>query len=163
MHDLASRLIGRPQLTTDALGLYAPAVFDAFAGEVDYGTIHKEFGRFPEDGHHYSPPQCIGCSKKSVFGSPRMERAGTSYIERANLTLRMTQRRWTRLTNGHSKSYAHMLAAFALHVTWFNFARRHATLGTTPAVAQKLADREWTMGDIVGLLEAAENRESRED
>lgn len=164
MQDLAGRLIGRPQLTTDALGLYANAVFDAFARlGVDYATIHKEYGQFPEEGHRYSPPECVSCTKRPVFGSPRMERAGTSIIERSNLTLRMSQRRWTRLTNAHSKSFDHMLAAFALHVTWFNFARKHATLGTTPAVAQGLADRAWTMADIVALLEADESRKSDSD
>lgn len=159
MADLASRLAVRPELTTDALGLYANAVFDAFARlGVDYCTVHKDYGRFPEDGHHYSPPQCTGIKKASVFGSPRVERCGTSIIERANLTLRMTQRRWTRLTNAHSKSFAHMQAAFALHACYYNWCRKHGTIGTTPAVSLGIAEQPWTVADIVGLLEADERK-----
>jgi hypothetical protein len=159
MCDLAGRLASRPELTTDALGLYASAVFDAFERlGVDYAQVHKEYGTMPEEARRYSPAQCIGCTKKPVFGSPRMERVGTSYIERANLTLRMSQRRWTRLTNAHSKSFTHMQAAFALHACYYNWARKHATLGTTPAKAQGLTDRDWTLADIVGLLESEEAR-----
>lgn len=121
MWDLASRLIGRPELTTDALGVYANAVYDAFAQlGVDYAQVHKIY-RVSMDGERaYSPAQCIACEKKSVLGSPRVERCGTSGIERANLTLRMSQRRWTRLTNAHSKSFGHMQAAFALHACHYN-------------------------------------------
>lgn len=154
MNDLASRLIAKPHLSTDALGVYADAVFDAFARlGVDYLQVHKSYGRLQDEGHRYSPPQCTACKKRAVFGSPRHELGGTSYIERANLTLRMSQRRWTRLTNAHSKSFNHMLAAFALHSCHYNWARKHATLGKTPAMAQGLTDRQWTIADLVALLD----------
>lgn len=160
MHDLASRLVARPELTTDSLGAYSDAVFDAFSRlGVDYAQIHKSYGRLSDEGHHYSPPQCTGCEKRSVFGSPRLERVGTSYIERANLTVRMGQRRWTRLTNAHSKKIDNMQAAFALFSCHYNWARKHASLGgRTPAMAQGLTDRAWTVADIVGLLDAAERK-----
>jgi IS1 family transposase len=164
MDDLAGRLASRPMLTTDALGVYADAVFDAFSRlGVDYAQVHKSYERLPDDERTYSPPRCTACEKRSVFGSPNTALAGTSYIERANLTLRMSQRRWTRLTNAHSKSFKHMEAAFALHSCYYNWARKHATIGTTPAVAAGVADRPWTTADIVGLLEAQEARENSED
>lgn len=89
-------------------------------------------------------------------GHPDLKQTGTSRVERANLTLRMSQRRWTRLTNAHSKSFRHMEAAFALHACYYNWCRKHMTLGTTPAVAAGLTDREWTVEDLVALLEREE-------
>ncbi|MCC6320384.1 MAG: IS1 family transposase [Phycisphaerales bacterium] len=157
MDDLASRIIGRPELFTDALGAYADAVFDAFARTgVDYATIHKVYDNI-ETALGRQEAICTGCKKRSVFGSPRLERAGTSRIERANLTLRMSQRRWTRKTNAHSKAFANMQAAFALHAAFYNWARPHASLGgKTPAMVLGVANRVWTIGDLVGLLEADE-------
>ncbi len=161
MHDLASRLIGRPDITTDALGVYADAVFDAFARTgVDYAQVHKVYKNNPVAPGREEGATCIGCDKKSVFGSPRLERAGTSRIERANLTLRMSQRRWTRKTNAHSKSFENMQAAFALHACFYNWARPHATLnGKTPAMVLGVADHVWSVEELVGLLEADERRE----
>jgi IS1 family transposase len=157
MHDLASRLRDRPQLTTDALGVYAEAVLDAFDRlGVDYAQVQKIFGQSRADERRYSPPQCIGCRKQAVYGRPRRPHVSTSHVERSNLTLRMSQRRWTRLTNAHSKSFTHMEAAFALHACWYNWCRRHMTLGTTPAVAARLTDHEWPIEDLVILLEEQE-------
>jgi IS1 family transposase len=158
MHDLKSRLSVRPDLTTDGLGIYSDAVFDAFAGKVDYAQVHKNYNTIElAPGRHESV--CTGCDKKAVFGSPRLERSGTSRVERANLTLRMSQRRWTRKTNGHSKSFENMQAAFALHACFYNWVRPHATLnGKTPAVALGLTDHVWTVAELVGLLEADEKR-----
>jgi IS1 family transposase len=155
MQDLASRLIGRPELSTDALGLYSDAVFDAFARTgVDYTQVHKVYKSVPvAPGREETV--CIGCDKKPVFGSPNTAKAGTSGIERANLTLRMSQRRWTRKTNAHSKKFENMQAAFALHAAFYNWCRPHASLGgKTPAMVLGLADRAWTVEDLVGLLEA---------
>jgi|CXWL01.1.fsa_nt_gi IS1 family transposase len=164
MHDLASRLSGRPDLTTDGLGVYADAVFDAFARTgVDYAQGHKVYKNGPAIPGREDGAVCIGCAKKAVFGSPRLELAGTSRVERANLTLRMSQRRWTRKTNAHSKSFTNMQAAFALHACHYNWVRRHMTIGTTPAKALGLADREWALEDLVGLLEAQEAGERGED
>lgn len=159
MHDLASRLAMKPQLTTDGLGAYAAAVQDAFWSlGVDYAQVSKIYGK-SEDERRYSPPQCIGCEKRAILGDPDKRRASTSYIERANLSLRTSQRRWTRLSLGHSKSFTHAEAAFALHACHFNWVRRHATIKTTPAVAAGLADREWTVDGLVALLEAEEAAE----
>ncbi|MEX2218115.1 MAG: hypothetical protein WD749_05090 [Phycisphaerales bacterium] len=156
MDDLASRVYGRVDLTTDALGAYREAVFNAFESRVDYTAVHKSYQTIETaPGRHETI--CTGCTKKSVFGSPRVERAGTSRVERANLTLRMTQRRWTRKTNAHSKKFDNMMCAFALHAAFYNWCRPHMTLdGRTPAMALKVADRVWTADDLVGLLEAAE-------
>jgi len=159
MIDLAGRLCARPQLSTDSLGAYAGAVAEAFFGlGVDYAQIHKVYRTNPGEGERqYSPSQCIGCEKHAVRGNPNLRETGTSRIERANLTLRMSQRRWTRLTNAHSKSFRHMEAAFALHACYYNWCRKHATIGTSPAVKAGLADHVWSVTELVYLLEAEEN------
>ncbi|MCB9840202.1 MAG: DDE-type integrase/transposase/recombinase [Phycisphaeraceae bacterium] len=159
MYDLASRLARRPQLSTDSLGAYAGAVAEAFYKlGVDYGQVHKVYRASVDGARTYSPSECIACEKNPIRGNPDVAAIGTSRIERANLTLRMSQRRWTRLTNAHSKSFRHMEAAFALHACYYNWCRKHMTLGTTPAVAAGLTDREWSVADLVDLLE----REERE-
>jgi len=159
MHDLAGRLVDRPQLTTDSLGVYADAVRDAFGNNVNYGQIHKIYGK-DQDEIRYSPATCIGCERKAIIGNVDPKHISTSIIERSNLTLRMSQRRWTRLTNAHSKKFENMEAAFSLHTCVYNWTRKHATLkGETPAMAAGLADRVWTIADIVGLLEATEKAE----
>lgn len=161
MHDLASRLVARTDLTTDGLGVYANAVFEAFTEAnlgIDYAQVHKTYTNV-EVAPGRTEAACTGCSKTPVFGSPRLEKSGTSRVERANLTLRMAQRRWTRKTNAHSKSFENMQAAFAVHSCFYNWARPHASLnGKTPAMALGIADRVWTVGDMVDLLEASERK-----
>jgi len=156
--DLASRVVVRPQLTTDALGIYAKAVKDAFGAKgIDYAVVHKVYSREVLDEARYSPPQCIAITKKRVYGKPLKVDATTSHVERNNLTVRMSQRRWTRLTNGYSKSFSHMECAFAIHAFWYNWVRRHTTLkGKTPAMANDLATHPWSYEEMVGLLEAKE-------
>lgn len=157
MQDVASRLDGtRPQLTTDALGLYAGAVWEAFRTGVDYAQVHKIYGKDRPDAARYSPAACIGCERHAIYGHPLPADATTSHVERSNLTLRMHQRRWTRLTNAFSKSFTHMEAAFTLHAFYYNWVRKHATLGTTPAVRAGLATLPMTMDDLVAMLEAEE-------
>ncbi len=158
MNDLASRLAFRVDLTTDALGVYANAVYDAFSRTgVDYAQVHKVY-KTVATAPGREEAVCTGCTKKSVFGTPRLERAGTSRIERANLTLRMSQRRWTRKTNAHSKSFVNMQAAFALHSCFYNWCRVHASLEgkQTPAMVLGVADRVWSVEDLIGLLDADE-------
>ena len=158
--DLRSRLVARPQISTDALGAYAGVIAESFHSlGVDYGQVHKIYGKFNTDDTRYSPSVCIGTEKKAVRGNPNMKLVSTSFVERANLTVRMSQRRWTRLTNAHSKSFSHMEAAFALHSFYYNWCRKHMTLGTTPAVAAGVAKRAWTVEEVVGLLEAEERAE----
>lgn len=159
MVDLASRVSGRIQVTTDGLHAYEEAIDKAFREtEVDYGRIVKEYGRATADESRYSPPQCLSCKKSVVMGDPEWSNISTSLVERQNLNIRMGQRRWTRLTNAHSKKFEYMEAAFALFACHYNWVRRHMGLKdrATPAMAAGLADRPWTMGNIVDLLEAQE-------
>lgn len=152
--DLAGRLSGRVQLTSDGHMPYVTAVRDAFKGEIDYAVLQKiyAFGK----GNRYSPPPCIGAERRIVLGNPDRKHISTSYVERQNLTMRMSMRRYTRLTNAFSKKVENLTAACALHFCHYNFCRVHKTLGTTPAVSAGVADHVWTISELVGLLEAAE-------
>jgi len=156
MHDLASRLDNRIQLSTDGHAAYLGAVAEAFGGDVDYAMLIKQY-RNQRDGQvRYSPCECIGIRKVPVSGAPLPSDTCTSHVERWNLTLRMQQRRFTRLTNAHSKKFENHRHAVALHVFHYNFIRKHQTLKTTPAVASDLANRPWTMLELVQRLEAEE-------
>ena len=159
MDDLASRLRNRVQLTTDGLNTYLLAVEGAFKGEVDYAQLVKMYGtdqdsRKPE--RRYSPSVCIGAEQIPVNGDPAEAHISTSHIERLNLTMRMSMRRYTRLTNAFSKKVENLTAAVSLHFMHYNFCRVHQTLGTTPAVAAGIADHTWTLDELVGLLAEAE-------
>lgn len=157
--DLAERITNRVQLTSDGHLTYLKAVENAFGNEIDYAQLVKLYG--PESGpegpeRKYSPGKCNGTRKDPQIGLPNPEFISTSYIERQNLSLRMGNRRHTRLTNAHSKKLANHAHAIALHYFHYNFIRRHLTLKTTPAVAAGIADREWTVDDLVAMLEAEE-------
>ena len=152
IEDLAGRLANRVQLTTDGLKVYLNAIADVFQGDIDYAILHKIYGRDMPDASRYSPAQCIGCEKKTAVGHPDPEHISTSYAERQNLTMRMHMRRFTRLTNGFSKKVENHMAAVALHFMYYNFAKAHQTLKTTPAVAAGVADHVWSVDEIVALL-----------
>jgi IS1 family transposase len=159
MKDLAGRLRNRVQLTTDGLNLYHRAVEDAFAGGVDYAMLVKQYGndadqRRPE--RRYSPAVCIGADRVPVNGDPDGDHISTSHVERLNLTMRMSMRRYTRLTNAFSKKVENLTAAVSLHFMHYNFVRVHKTLGTTPAVTAGLTDHVWEIEEIIALLDAAE-------
>src|SRR5688572_17366891 len=156
MNDLAGRVVGRPQVTTDSLASYRWAVWSAFEGNVDHAAVHKTFGTVAAESGRYSPPKCTGCTKETVNGSPDLETASTSHVERQDLSVRMGSRRFTRLTNGFSKTLQNHRWAVALHFWHFNFARKHATLKTTPAVAAGIATKPMSVLDLVRMLEAAE-------
>jgi IS1 family transposase len=156
MRDVASRLANRVQLTTDGFKPYLTAVDYAFGVDVDFATLTKLYGADTGDARRYSPPVCIGCLAHTVTGDPDPSKISTSYVERSNLTMRMGMRRFTRLTNGHSKKLINHAAAIALHFMHYNFARIHETLRVTPAMAAGLATTPWTVVDIVTLLEASE-------
>jgi IS1 family transposase len=157
MQDVASRLDNRVQLTRDGLNSYLIAVNRAFEGQIDYAMLHKIYGDEPQPQKRYSPAKCIGVEGRVVLGDPDPEHVSTSYVERANLTMRMGMRRFTRLTNGFSKKIENHAAAVALHFQFYNFARPHKSLKNpyprTPAMAAGVADHVWTLTEIAGLLE----------
>jgi IS1 family transposase len=151
MQDVASRIRGRVQLTTDQHRAYLEAVEDAFGADVDYAQLQKIYGASNEPETRYSPAKCIGCDMKTVSGDPDPAHVSTSYVERQNLTMRMSMRRFTRLTNAFSKKIENHAAAVALHFIHYNFARIHKTLRITPAMAAGLSDHVWSYEEIVGL------------
>jgi IS1 family transposase len=155
MQDCAKRIVGRPQITTDALNAYPDAIESAFGSEVDYAQLHKVFGATSEeDQRRYSPATCIGCGMKTVSGNPDPKHVSTSYVERQNLTMRMSMRRFTRLTNGFSKKLVNHGHAVALYFLHYNFCRVHRTLRVTPAMEAGIADHVWALEELVALLES---------
>jgi len=158
MDDVAMRLANRVQLTTDGHKAYLEAVEGAFGGDVDYAQLVKLYGATPDAVKgRYSLAECTGIKKRSIEGKPAKEDISTSYVERQNLTMRMSMRRFTRLTNGFSKKIENHGYAVALHMTYYNFVRQHKSLGgLTPAMAAGVSDRLWEISDIVALVEAAE-------
>ena len=154
LKDAARRIVGKPQITTDSHRPYLTAVEAAFGGDADYAVIHKIFsatGNSPET--RYSPATCIGCDMKTVSGIPDPDHVSTSYVERQNLTMRMSMRRFTRLTNAFSKKVDNHGHAVALHFMHYNFARIHKTLRITPAMAAGIADHVWSLEELAALLE----------
>lgn len=154
--DLASRLRNRIQLTSDGLKLYLAAVEDAFGADIDYSMLVKIYGASGEPETRYSPATCIGCETKIITGDPNPKHISTSYVERQNLTMRMSMRRFTRLTNGFSKKIENHVHMVTLYTVWYNWTRIHKTLRVTPAMAAGLTDRLWEMAEIVALIDAAE-------
>jgi IS1 family transposase len=157
MDDLRSRLANRVQLTSDGHKAYLEAVEGAFGADVDYAMLVKLYGPSSELAKgRYSPAECIGARKEAIEGNPDPAHISTSYAERQNLNVRMHTRRFTRQTNAFSKkveNHAHSVALFAMY---YNFVRIHKTLRTTPAMAAKVTERLWEMGDIVDVLEGWE-------
>ncbi len=152
MMDLASRLRWRVQLTTDRLTSYLSAVEDAFGAEIDYAMLVKIYGADPDAEKRYSPAKCLGCDVKTVTGQPKPKHISTSYVERQNLTMRMSMRRFTRLTNAFSKKVEMHVHSVALHFMHYNFVKIHSTLRTTPAQAAGVTEKLWGIDDIVALL-----------
>jgi len=158
MNDLAERLAHRVQLTTDGHKPYLTAVADAFGGEIDYATLTKIYGEGPKTEARYSPAQCMGARKAIVSGKPEHKHVSTSFVERHNLTIRMGNRRFTRLTNAFSKkveNHEHMLALF---FCYYNFCRIHQSLRVTPAMAAGVSKTLWEIADIVSLIEQSEEK-----
>ncbi len=148
-------MVNRVQITTDGLKAYVSAVEDAFGGDVDFAQLHKVYASGPGSPEtRYSPAECTGCEKRVVTGSPDAKHVSTSYIERQNLTMRMSMRRFTRLTNGHSKKVENHAAAVAVHFAHYNFCRAHSALGrgVTPAMAAGVETRKWEIADLIELL-----------
>jgi IS1 family transposase len=162
MLDVASRVEGRVQLTTDGFKAYKWATALAFPdGAVDYAQLIKVYAGV-SDGNpeaKYSPPVCCGARKEPVRGWPDADHISTSFVERSNLTMRMAVRRFTRLTNGFSKKIDNHGHAVALHFMHYNFCRKHQSLkGQTPAMAAGVADHVWTISELVALLPETSGR-----
>ena len=158
--DLASRFANRVQLTSDGHRAYLEAVEGAFGADVDYAMIQKHYAGgmagSATAAARYSPARFTSATKEVIRGNPNPKHISTSFVERANLTMRMHMRRFTRLTNGFSKkaeNHAHMVA---LYTCWYNWMKVHKTLRVTPAMAAGLADRVFDMVDLVALIEQAE-------
>lgn len=152
MQDCASRVVNRVQITTDGHKAYLEAVEDAFGADIDYAQLQKIYGApSDEETRRYSPAKCIGCDMKVVSGDPDPKHVSTSFVERQNLTMRMHMRRFTRLTNGHSKKIENHCYAVALHYMFYNYCKIHSTLRVTPAMEAGLSDRVWAIEELCAL------------
>lgn len=150
--DLASRLENRIQLSSDALRAYVDAVEAGFGSDVDYAQIVKAYEAEPIGPGRYSPPKVISADKIRIAGHPNLALASTSYVERGNLTMRMSMRRFTRLTNAFSKKLDNLKAAVNLHFAYYNLVRGHKSLsGATPAMAAGLQRDFWTLARLIEL------------
>ena len=163
MCDAAKRIVGRPQITTDAHRPYLQAIEDAFGTEVDYAQLHKIFGAATPDESRYSPATCIGCDMKTVMGNPDPKHVSTSFVERQNLSMRMGIRRFTRLTNAFSKKVENHAAAVVIWFMYYNFVRVHSTLRVTPAMEAGISDHVWSIEEMCSLLPQAESSAKRID
>jgi len=164
MDDLMPRLANRVQLTTDGLKAYLEAVEGAFGGDVDYAQLVKLYGESADGKRHdkkYSPATCTGAKKVVIEGNPDEDKISTSYVERQNLTMRMSMRRFTRLTNAFSKKVENHAHSVALHFMHYNFVRIHQTLRVTPAMAAGVTDTLWELDDLVKMIEEAAPKPNR--
>jgi IS1 family transposase len=152
MHDLADRLAHRVQLTADGHKPYLAAVADAFGTDIDFAQLIKVYGEGPKTEARYSPAQCMGAKKAAVTGNPERRHISTSFVERQNLTMGMSMRRFTRLTNAFSKKVENHEHAIALHFMHYNFCRIHQTLRVTPAMAAGVTQHVWALREILDLL-----------
>lgn len=155
MLDLAGRITNLTQLTSDGFATYPDAVYNAFGTHVDFAQLIKVYRADRPDHARYSPAECVGCRKQHVIGCPDPEHISTSIVERSNLTVRMQMRRFTRLTNAHSKKIENHGHAVAMFFQFYNYCREHQSLGrkTTPAMAAGLADHVWSLEELIGLLD----------
>jgi IS1 family transposase len=154
IRDLQSRLANCVQLTTDGLRAYLGAVENTLF-DVDFAQLVKLYGAVPEGAQgRYSPAECIGARKVRIMGDPDLDHVSTSYAERQNLTMRMHNRRFTRLTNAFSKRVESHFHSLAIYFLWYNFIRIHKSLRVTPAMAAGITDRLWTFEEILEMMDA---------
>jgi IS1 family transposase len=149
MIDLSERLSNRVQISSDSLRSYVDAVERAFGADVDYGQIVKFYDAEPIGPGRYAPPRVTGAERTVIAGRPDQAHISTSHVERQNLTMRMSMRRFTRLTNAFSKKFENLQAAVALHFAHYNLVRLHKTLRVTPAMAANVAGRVWSLEELV--------------
>jgi IS1 family transposase len=157
MKDLAARVTHRMQLTTDGFRPYLQAVDGAFNLDIDYAMLTKIYGADPDGERRYSPATVLSTLTEVITGDPNPKHISTSYVERQNLTMRMSMRRFTRLTNAFSKKLENHAASIALHYMHYNFARVHQTLRVTPAMQAGLSTHVWSIEEIVSLMDRAES------
>ena len=142
------------QLTSDGGQVYRDAVKKAFGTEIDHAMLVKEYARERVESYaRYSPPTCVGCHASVQIGNPEHKHINTAYVERHNLSMRMHMRRFTRLTNAHSKKIENHLCALALYFMHYNYCKIHQTIRVTPAMEVGLADHVWELEELVGLLD----------
>mgnify|MGYP006266882489 CR=1 FL=1 len=157
LSDIQKRMSDRIQLTSDGYPAYIEQVKTVFGNEIDYAMLTKIYGGNMEDERRYSPAEYVTLRKDPVIGMPEMDKVSTSYVERQNLTMRMSMRRFTRLTNAFSKKIENLEAAVALHFMYYNFSRPHKalnkerSLGITPAMAAGVADHQWSVEEIAEM------------
>jgi IS1 family transposase len=155
VRDVADRLQHRVQITTDGHRAYLQAIEEAFGGDVDYAMLEKIYASPPQVGPtRYSPAQCCGTKTHRVNGNPDPEHISTSYAERQNLSMRMSIRRFTRLTNAFSKKIENHVHAISIYFMHYNFCRIHQTLRVTPAMQAGITDHVWSLDELAGLLES---------
>jgi IS1 family transposase len=156
MHDLKDRLSHRVQLTSDGHYAYLTAGEDAFGADIDFAQLVKIYGKAPTCAEtRYSPAICMGTKRAVITGAPAHEHVSTSFVERQNLTMRMSMRRFTRLTNAFSKKLENHEHAVALHFMYYNFCRIHQSLRVTPAMEAGVTDHVWSIEEIVDLFDRA--------
>jgi IS1 family transposase len=153
MEDVALRINSRVQITTDGHRAYVEAIEGVFGMDVDYAMLIKQYGNPVSPDTRYSPGEVIGIETVMVTGNPDPKHISTSYVERQNLTMRMSMRRFTRLTNAFSKKLENHEAAIALHYMHYNFCRIHQTLRVTPAMEAGIANHVWSIEELVKLME----------
>lgn len=162
MDDLAKRLADRVQLTSDGHKAYLEAVEGAFGADIDYAMLVKLYGAAPETAKgRYSPAECIGARKMPVEGNPDPKHISTSYAERHNLTMRMSMRRFTRLTNAFSKRVENHIHALSIYFMHYNFVRIHQSLQVSPAMAAGVSKTLWSLMDIARMVEEYEARQAK--
>jgi len=161
--DLRARVSSdRVQITTDGHSAYLRAIEEAFGADADYATIEKIYKTDPAAARgRYSPPVCTGAKKRVIEGNPDESHVSTSYVERANLSIRMQNRRFTRLTNAFSKKFDNHVHMLALYFAFYNFARIYKTLKVTPAMAAGITDRLWSLEDIAERIEARQAKPAK--
>jgi IS1 family transposase len=150
MADLAQRVEGRFQITTDGFDAYPPAVLENFGAGIDFAQLIKQYSTAQTDGPDwYKAARFVRTIPSPISGNPDEDRISTSHVERVNLSVRTYLRRFTRLALGFSKSLPHLQAAVALFVAWYNFCRIHKSLRVTPAMEAGLTDHLWSVAELI--------------